>query len=163
MVEATSTVCRVEKPDGRFRRGYGDAHGFRVAHFAHYDDVRSLAQGGRAARGKIGSVGADFDLFDDTAHVAMLVLDGIFDDDNVAGFAMIDFVMSAAMVVDLPGARPARRASTSRAWETCEIFYGWREMEFLERRNFVGQSAMAAAARNVRWRLMRKRPSPSIR
>src|SRR5258707_933482 len=72
------------------RHGY--AHSFRVAHFANHDDVRSLAQGGTKGGGEIGCIGAYFNLFDDAAHGLMLVLDGIFDDDDVTGFAAIDDV-----------------------------------------------------------------------
>jgi hypothetical protein len=72
--------------------------------------------------------------------MAMLVLDGIFDDDNVAGFAMIDFVDERGHGGGFAGACGTAEKDES-AWETCEIFYGWREMEFLERRDFVRQGA----------------------
>ena len=104
-----------------FGGGDGDAHGFRVAHFADDDDVWSLAQGGAQCGGKIGSVGADFDLFDDAANVAMLVLDGIFDDDNVAGFAMIDFVDERGHGGGFAGAGGAAEKNKS-AWEA------WRDL-----------------------------------
>ncbi len=71
---------------------YGDAHGFGVAHLAYHDDVRSLAEGAAQCGGKIWRVGSDFHLFDDAANVVVFVFDGIFDDDDVAGFAVIDFV-----------------------------------------------------------------------
>ncbi len=75
-----------------FRGGHGDAHCFGVAHFADDNDVRRLAQRGPQRRRKIGGVRAYFDLLDDTAHMLMFILDGIFDDDDVAGFAPIDAV-----------------------------------------------------------------------
>ena len=75
-----------------FRGGDGDAHGFGVAHFADDDDVGRLAQGAAKRGGKIRRVDADFHLLDDAAHVLMLVLDRIFDDDDVARFAAVDVV-----------------------------------------------------------------------
>jgi len=123
-----------------FGGGYGDAHGFRVAHFTYDDDVWSLTKGGAQSGGKIGSVGADFDLFDDAAHVVMLVLDGIFNDDNVAGFAMIDFVDERSHGGGFAGAGSAAEENES-AGKLAKIFYSWREMQFLERRDFVGQRA----------------------
>ena len=75
-----------------FGGGDGDAHRVGVAHFADDNDVRCLAQRGSQRRRKIGRVGADFDLLDNTAHVLVLVLDRIFDDDDVARLAAIDVV-----------------------------------------------------------------------
>jgi hypothetical protein len=75
-----------------FGGGYGDAHGFGVAHFPDHDDVRRLTQRGTKRGGKIRSVDADFHLFDDAAHMVVLVLNGIFDDDDMTGFAVVDVV-----------------------------------------------------------------------
>src|SRR5450755_1508228 len=75
-----------------FGSGYGDAHGFGVAHFAYDDDVGGLAKCGAERGGKVGGVDADFYLFDNAADVLMLILDGIFDDDDVAGFAVVNVV-----------------------------------------------------------------------
>src|SRR5882762_597903 len=109
-----------------FGRGDGYAHGLRVAHFADYDYVRSLAQGGAERGGEIGCVGANFHLLDDTAHVLMLVLDGIFDDDDVTGLAAIDDVDQGGERGGFAGAgrttdenEPARemRERFDRSWQ----------------------------------------------
>ena len=107
----------------RFGGGYGDAHSFRVAHFAYDDNVGSLAECGAQGGGKIGSVGADFDLLDYAAHMAMLVLDRIFDDDHVAGFAMIDFVDERGHGSGFAGACRATEKNQA-AGKFCEIFNG---------------------------------------
>src|SRR5258708_22796137 len=105
------------------RHGY--AHSFRVAHFADHDDVRSLAQGGTKGGGEIGCIGAYFHLLDDAAHVLMLVLDGIFDDDDMTGFAAIDDVDQRGERSGFAGTRgtadenePARemRERVDRSW-----------------------------------------------
>src|ERR1700735_323118 len=75
-----------------FGGSYRDAHSFRVAHFADYENVRRLSQGRAESGGEIGSVRADFYLLDDAVNVFVLVLDGIFDGENVPGFILIDFV-----------------------------------------------------------------------
>jgi len=75
-------------PGALFRGCHGDAHRFRIAHFADDDDIRRLAQCSAKRGGKIRSVSADFHLFDDASHVLMFVFDGIFDDDDVARFAV---------------------------------------------------------------------------
>jgi hypothetical protein len=144
-----------------FSGGNGDAHGFWVAHFAYDDDVWSLAQSGAQAV-EIRSVGADFDLFDDAADVAMLVLDGIFDDDNVAGFAMIDFVDERGHGGGLPELR--RATEEPGRGKFGKIFTVGGRWSSLSEGTLFGNARMAAAARErSRWRLMRKRPSPSMR
>jgi len=75
-----------------FSRAHGDAHGFRVAHFAHNNNVRRLAQRGAQRGGKIRSVGADFHLLNHAAQIGMFILNRIFDGEDVAGLAAVDLM-----------------------------------------------------------------------
>ena len=102
-----------------------------------------MAQSGTERGGKIGRVSADFDLFDDAANVPMLVFDGIFDDDDVAGFAIINFVDERGHRGGLAGARCAAEEHEA-ARKPGEIFDGGRKMKFLERRHFGGERARRA-------------------
>ena len=100
-----------------FRGGDGDAHRFRVAHFAYDENIRRLTQSRAEGCRKIGGVRTDFDLFDDASNVGVLVLDGIFDGDDVARLAAVD-------VVDQRGER-GRFSGTS--W-TADEYKAAREM-----------------------------------
>src|SRR5205814_2177429 len=123
-----------------FGGGYRDAHGFRVAHFAYDDYIRGLTESGAKRGGKIGSVGADFDLLDDAAHMLVLIFDGIFDDDDVAGFAVIDFVDERSHGGGLSGAgRTAEQDESAR--DAGKIFDRGRKTKFAKRRHAGGQSA----------------------
>ena len=83
---------RGENQVAGFSGGHGDAHGFRVAHFAYNDHVGSLAQRGAQSGGKIRRIRSDFHLLNDAANVRVLVFDGIFDHHDMARFPEIDFV-----------------------------------------------------------------------
>ncbi len=75
-----------------FGGGEGGGHGFGVAHFADEDDVGVLAEDGSDGLCEAGGVVADFDLFDDGVAVGVLVLDGVFDGDDVVAAAGVDVV-----------------------------------------------------------------------
>src|SRR6202021_3921653 len=75
-----------------FRGGAGCAHRFRIAHPPYHENIRCLTKGCAKGGGKIWRVSADLDLLDDAPNVGVLVLDGIFDGDDVAGFATVDVV-----------------------------------------------------------------------
>jgi len=123
-----------------FGGGYGNSHGFRVAHFTDDDDVRSLAEGSAESGGKVRGVGADFDLFDDAANVNVLILDGIFDDDDVARFAVIDFVDQRGHGGGLAGASGSTEENQA-AREAGQVFDGGRKAEFAEGGDFGRKSA----------------------
>jgi len=123
-----------------FGGGYGNAHGFGVAHFADDDHIGSLAQGGAESSWKIRSVGADFDLLDNAANVGVLVLDGVFDDDDVARFAVIDFVDERGHGGGFTGAGgAAEEHETTR--EAGQVFDGGRKAKFAEGGDFGRQGA----------------------
>jgi len=136
-------VCSVQGAENEmpgFRRSYRDAHGFRVAHFADDDNVRSLAQGGAKRGGKVGSVGANFNLLDDAAHVLVLVLDGIFDDDNMTSFAAVDGVHQGGEGGGL--ARTGRTPDENQAARDLrKRFNRRRKVEFAESGNLGRQDA----------------------
>lgn len=123
-----------------FGRGHGDAHGFWIPHFADDDHVRSLAEGSAQGGREIGGVGTDFDLLDDAANVGVLVFDGVFNDDNVAGFAVIDLVDKGGHGGGLAGASRAAEEDQS-AGQAGQVFDGVRKMEFAQGRHFGGERA----------------------
>ncbi len=65
------------------RRRERDPHRLGIAHLADDDDVGSLAHGGAQRRRKVRCVDADLDLFDHASTVRVLVLDRVFDGDDV--------------------------------------------------------------------------------
>ena len=75
-----------------FGGGERGGHGFGVAHFADEDDVGVLAEDGADGLGEGGRVVADLDLLHDGIAVGVLVLDGIFDGDDVVAAAGVDDV-----------------------------------------------------------------------
>jgi hypothetical protein len=105
-----------------FGGGNGDAHGFRVAHFADNDDIGSLPKSGAEGGRKVGRVRPDFDLLDHRAQVVMLILDGIFDHDDVAGFAAIDIVDQGSEGRGFAGTGRATDQDEA-TWETRESFH----------------------------------------
>jgi hypothetical protein len=121
-----------------FGGSHRDAHGFRVAHFADHDNVRSLAESGAKCGGEVGSVGAYFDLLDDAAHVLMLVLDGIFDDNDVTGFAAVDGVHQSGESSGLAGTRGTTDEDQT-ARDLRERFNRRRKVEFAKSRNSGGE------------------------
>jgi len=75
-----------------FSGGHGNAHGFRIAHFAHDEHVWRLAQLGAQSSGKIRRIMPDFNLFNYATDICVLILNWIFNRDNVARVAAIDFI-----------------------------------------------------------------------
>src|SRR4029077_3795675 len=136
-----------------FRGGHRDAHGFCVTHFTDHDNVGSLAQRGAKCGGEVGSVGAYFDLLDDAAHVLMLILDGIFDDDDVTSLAAVDSVHQGGEGGGLAcaGGTPDENQT---ARELRKRFHRRRKVEFTKSRNFGrehpdGRSSAALFAMQV--------------
>ena len=122
------------------RGGDGDAHGFGVAHFTDDDDVGRLTESGAERSGKVRRVDADFHLLDDAADVLMLVLDGIFDDDDVARFAAVDVVDQGGHGRGLAGARGAPDEHQA-ALQVGQGFDGRGKVQLPERRDTGGEDA----------------------
>src|SRR5215469_6365340 len=106
-----------------FGGGYSDAHGFGIPHFTDHDDVRGLAQRRAKSGGKVRRVVADFDLFDDAAHMLVFVLDGVFDDDDMARFAVVNVVDERGHGGGFAGARGTAEENQA-ARKAGEIFDG---------------------------------------
>ena len=85
-------VERGEDEVAGFGGGEGGGHGFAVAHLADHDDVGILTEDGADGLGEVGSVVAEFDLFDERVAIGVLVLDGIFDGDDVVLAAGVDAI-----------------------------------------------------------------------
>jgi hypothetical protein len=132
----------------------GDRHAFGIAHFSDNENVWGLAKSGPQRSGKIGRISSDLDLFDDAACVGVFVLDGIFDGEDMAGFALVDLVDDGGERGRLAGSCGSADEDET-ATEIGELSDFGRETKFAQ---------MVAAARpRSRWRLMRKRPTPSMR
>ena len=71
---------------------YGDAHGLGIAHLAHHQDVRRLPQGRAQCCREVRRIDADLDLFDYAAQMGVLVLDGVFNGQNMAGLPPVDLM-----------------------------------------------------------------------
>ena len=75
-----------------FGGGQDHGDGFGIAHLAHQDHVRVLAQNAAQRAGEIGRVAADLDLLDDGVAVGVHELDRIFDGDDVIAAVGVDQV-----------------------------------------------------------------------
>ncbi len=85
-----------------------DVHGRLIAHLADDDHVGRLTERRAQGSGEVRRVDADFDLLHQAARVLVLVLDRIFDRDDVALVAKVDFVDERSQRGGLAGAgRPA--------------------------------------------------------
>ena len=74
----------------RFCSGQRGGHCFQVAHFADQNDIGILAQCRAQRRRERWRIAADLDLFDDRMLISMLILDRVFDRDDVPRFVSID-------------------------------------------------------------------------
>ena len=114
--------------------------GFEVAHFAHQDEVRVLAQrsakGGAEARG----VHADFALVDKALLVAVQELDGIFDGNNVVGARGVDAVNHGGERGGLAAARGPRHQRYA-APLLADLVKDFGHEQLVERPNLGGDDA----------------------
>jgi hypothetical protein len=133
-------VQRRENQMAGFRGHHGDAHGFRIPHFSHNDDVRRLPQRGAQGRREIRSIRADLYLFDHAPQVLVLVLDGIFDGYDVPRLPQIDFMDERGKSGGLAGARRAADQHQS-ARQMGKVRDGRRQVQLRERRYRCGQGA----------------------
>ena len=116
MVEAMSVVCRLLNTRWPgFRRGQRDAHRLGIAHLADHENVGRLPHRGPKSGGKVRCVDADLDLLDEPALVRVLVLDGIFDGDDVPGVAAVDGIDQRGQRRGLARIRSRRRSTRGRA------------------------------------------------
>ena len=106
-----------------FRGGDGDAHRFRIAHLAYHQNIRGLAKCCAESRRKIRRVRADFNLLDDASNVGVLVLDRVFDGDNVSRFAAVDVVDQCGERGRFTRARGTANQDQA-ARQMCEGFHG---------------------------------------
>jgi hypothetical protein len=72
--------------------GERDAHGLRVAHLAHHNHVGRLAHRRPQGRGKVRRIDPDLHLLDHAPLVRVVVLNRIFDGDDVLGISAVDQV-----------------------------------------------------------------------
>ena len=75
-----------------FGRGDGRLDGFQVTHLAHQDAVGVLPQGATQGLGEAGHVGVHLALVDDRFFVLVVVLDRVFDGDDVPVEVDVDVV-----------------------------------------------------------------------
>ncbi len=121
-------------------RRYCDSHGLRIAHFADHNDVWRLAQGGPQRRGKIWCVYPNFDLLDQAAKVDVLILDRIFDGDDVPGISLIDQINQGSQCRGF--SRPCRATNQNQSpRQTAQSLHHGREIQFTERGYLGGKSS----------------------
>ena len=84
----TRRVQRAENQVPGFRRRDRRVDGFQVAHFAHQNDVRVLAQHAPQRFGKVRHVHPDLPLRDNGFLVGVVIFDGVLDGDNVRFVAL---------------------------------------------------------------------------
>ena len=123
-----------------FRGGHGNAHGFRIPHLTHYKHIRRLAQRGTQRRGKIRRVSANFNLLNYAAYIRVLILNGIFNGQNVARIAAIDLIHQRGNCRRFSRARRAADQDQP-ARQVCQLLYRWRQVKFMEKWHHGGQSA----------------------
>ena len=123
-----------------FRGGHGNAHGFGIAHLADDEHVWRLAKSGAQRGGKIGRVMADFNLLNHAADICVLILNGIFDRDDVARVAAIDLIHQRGNRRRFARARrPADQDKSAR--KVGKLFDRGRKMQLMQKRNGRGQRA----------------------
>ena len=146
-----------------FGRRERDAHRLRVAHLADHDHVGRLPQGGAQRSREIRRVDADLDLLDHAAVMDVLVLDRIFDGDDVARVAAVDLVDERGERRGLArSGRAADDRQAARERGSCSMPGG--RPSVASRGTRAGSTRIAAAARpRSRWTLMRNRARPAMR
>ena len=123
-----------------FSGGYGNAHGFRIAHFADDKHIWRLAQRSAQSGGKIRRVMPDFNLFNHAADICVLILNGIFNGHNVARVAAIDLIHQRGHRCRFARARrPADQDQSAR--QVRKLLHRGRKMQLMQKRNGCGQRA----------------------
>ena len=89
-------VQRAEDDVAGFGRRDGRLDRLQVAHFADQDDVGVHPQGAADGLGEVGHVDADLALVDRRLLVLVVVLDRVFDRDDVVVEVVVDVVDHAA-------------------------------------------------------------------
>lgn len=74
----------------RFRSGHGRFDRFKITHFAHENDIGILSKGPADCFSKAGYIHVDFALGYDAFLVGMIVLDRVFDGDDVRLSVLVD-------------------------------------------------------------------------
>ena len=125
-------------------RGDRGAHRLEVAHFAHEDDVRVLAERAADGLGEARDVGADLALRDDGLLVRVVEFDRVLDRDDVAGAVHVDEVEHRREGRRLAGA--GRAGDEDEAAGLVEQLVDLlREADLLERDHLVGDLAQDEA------------------
>ena len=101
-------VQRAEHEVARLGRGHGEADGLQVAHLAHEDDVRVLAQGAPQRVGEGERVRADLALVDEALLGLVHELDRVLHREDVAVLVLVHVVHHRGERGGLSRARRAR-------------------------------------------------------
>ena len=121
----------------RFSRGNGSFDGFQVTHFADEDDVRILSQRAAQGLGETWNVDADLTLIDRRRLVGMVVLDGVFQRDDVVVHVLVDVGDHAGQSRRLTtSGRPGHQHQA--AWPSNHLGDDCRRPQLLERQELVG-------------------------
>ena len=145
VLAAPGGVQRAEHQVPRFRRRDRGVNRLQVAHFADQNHVRVLPQHAPQRFGEVRHVHADFALGDDGLLVFVIILDGVFDGDDVG------FVALLVDDVDHGGergrlARAGGAGHQHQAARFVEQFLGGgRQADLLHRQHLAGDLAQDEA------------------
>ena len=133
-------VQRGEHEVAGFRRGDRRFHRFQVAHFADENDVRVLAEGAPEGLAERGDIHADFALGDDGFLVAVVILDRVFDRDDVAIARLVDDVDHAREGRGFSGTGGSRDQHEA-AGGVQDVLDLRRQPDFIQRQHARGNQA----------------------
>ena len=147
------------------RFGCGDGRGdrFEVAHFAHEDDVRVLAERAADGLGEARDIVPDFTLGDERLRGVVVEFDRVFDRDDVDSALVVDHIEHRGESRGFTGACGTRDKNKPARLEE-KLLHDRRKAELLHRkklrRNLAQNHAVAfalledghAEARSVRMR-----------
>ena len=94
-VDCAAGVERAQEIVACLRCRHGGADGLQIPHFAQLDHIGCLAEAGAECGEVILRVHGDLTLADDAQLVAVEVLNGVFQCDNVAGAGVVDAIHNA--------------------------------------------------------------------
>src|SRR5438094_8475160 len=144
--DAVNGLHRVQSVKGRENQVAGfsgvqrGANGFQVAHFAHQDGVRILAQAGAQGGAEGSGIHLNFALVDESFLIAVQELDGVFDGDDVFRPLGVDAVNHGGQGRGLAGTGYAGHQHQSAAF-FADLLDDFGQIEFVEGANLGGDHA----------------------
>ena len=163
-VEAASVVCSVVKTKmSSLCRRQRDSRCLRITHLADHDHIRRLPHRRPKSGREVRRIDPDLHLLDQAAIMRVFVLNRIFNRHDVARIFLIDRVYQRGESRRFP--RSSRSANDYQpALQCSQSRDPGGSLSSSSAGTFEGSERTVAAARpRSRCRLMRNRPSPSMR